>query len=291
MYSKKHEKGSLSKFKKSVYGEAIIEFNDNPHTTLGVDNVFVFVKGTKNEPKITRVVRVNAIDEITIDFFRKDIYENTGYSTLEAYTQVVGKEYIRYYTRNNSANYGEYSRRTRTHRSRSESGRNTFDTQNGNQRRGTLEKNRADEIEQRKKTSSTDGVFFDANKKAYSLWGTLIVVGNSKYSAEVVVGITVAGDAVLYDVVSMTTVAFNIKKAEFSTTATTQNAIGDINENSTNTIISPNTPTVNKQLSLSEDNSGDVVDEVVCFRGGISPPAVLTNVLHQCNWNKSYFPS
>ena len=42
MYSKIQEKGSLKKFAQSSNGEAIIEVNDRPHTTLGVNNKFLF---------------------------------------------------------------------------------------------------------------------------------------------------------------------------------------------------------------------------------------------------------
>lgn len=66
-----------------------------------------------------------------------------------------------------------------------------------------------------------DFVDFDHGK-------TLIVAGDAKYSAEVVVGITSSGDAVFYDVVDMTPTTFDTKKAESPTTATTQKAIGDI---------------------------------------------------------------
>ena len=56
---------------------------------------------------------------------------------------------------------------------------------------------------------------------------TLIQSGESQYIAEVVVGITDKGEAVFYDVVDMQPTTFETKK-ESPTTATTQNAIGDI---------------------------------------------------------------
>ena len=62
---------------------------------------------------------------------------------------------------------------------------------------------------------------------------TLIVSGNAKYSAEVVVGITNTGEAVFYDVVDMPPTSFELKKEESPTTATTQIAIGDIQGDST----------------------------------------------------------
>ena len=42
---------------------------------------------------------------------------------------------------------------------------------------------------------------------------TLFISGNSKYLAEVVVGITDSRDAVLYDVVDMIPTMFDIKEA------------------------------------------------------------------------------
>ena len=74
MYSKIQEKGSLRRFRRSANDEAIIEVNDKPYTTLGVDNVFVFVKGSKNSPYITRVIRVSLYSETDMEKVRKYIY-------------------------------------------------------------------------------------------------------------------------------------------------------------------------------------------------------------------------
>ena len=82
---------------------------------------------------------------------------------------------------------------------------------------------------------------------------TLIVSGNAKYSAEVVVGITDAGDAVFYDVVDMTPTTFDIKKAESPTTATTQNAIGDIQGDSFDTKVAQKGEKVKYSLSVDSD--------------------------------------
>mgnify|MGYP006967117595 CR=1 FL=1 len=82
---------------------------------------------------------------------------------------------------------------------------------------------------------------------------TLIVSGDRKYSAEVVVGITDTGEAVFYDVVDMTPTAFDIKKEESPTTATTQNAIGDIHGDSSGGIVAQDGKNVNYSLS---DSSG-----------------------------------
>lgn len=80
---------------------------------------------------------------------------------------------------------------------------------------------------------------------------TLIMSGNAKYTAEVVVGITDTGEAVLYDVVDMTPTTFDIKKEESPTTATTQNAIGDMQGDSSGDSIAQEGANVKTQFSLS----------------------------------------
>lgn len=74
LYSKIQEKGTLRRFKRSASGEAIVEVNNKPYTTLGVDNVFTFVKGSKNFPEITRVLRVSLFNETDMEKVRKYIY-------------------------------------------------------------------------------------------------------------------------------------------------------------------------------------------------------------------------
>lgn len=168
LYSKIHVKGSLKKFAQSSSGEAIVEVNDKPHTTLATNNAFVFVVGTKNAPEITRVVRVNAFDEESVDIFRKDIYANTDHRTLEAYARVMGEEFVRYYDRSSSSNYGEYTNKARAQQSGSESeGVAAVDRNNG-QRSGAFEQAQSREIAPNK-ASSTDGVFFDGNNPKFSL--------------------------------------------------------------------------------------------------------------------------
>ena len=70
-------------------------------------------------------------------------------------------------------------------------------------------------------------------------------------------GITDSEEAVLYDVVDMTPTTFDIKEAESSTAATTQNAIGAIHEDSAGNIISqdPETSSSPAKHSLSEEGT------------------------------------
>ena len=175
MRSKIHVKGSLKKFTQTSKGEAIIEVNDDPHKTLGVNNVFAFVTGTKNNPEITRVVRVNFFDEDSVELFRKDIYANTNHRSLEAYARALGEEVIRYYDRSSSADYRAYTEKSRTQRSGSESEGIAPVNRDGDQRSGALEETKSNEIAPIKEASSSDGVFFDVKKPKYSL---------SEYTAE-----------------------------------------------------------------------------------------------------------
>jgi hypothetical protein len=83
---------------------------------------------------------------------------------------------------------------------------------------------------------------------------TLIASGNAKYVAEVVVGITDTGEAVFYDVVDMQPTTFDIKKSESPTTATTQDAIGDIQGDSFNANVPQKGDSVKGQFSLSDSD-------------------------------------
>ena len=85
---------------------------------------------------------------------------------------------------------------------------------------------------------------------------TLIMSGDSKYSAEVVVGITSRGEAVFYDVVDMIPTTFDIKNAESPTAVTTQNAIDAIQEDSAEDIIPQKETNVKRKFSLSSDSDG-----------------------------------
>lgn len=80
---------------------------------------------------------------------------------------------------------------------------------------------------------------------------TLIVSGDAKYTAEVVVGITDKGEAVFYDVVDLKPATFDTKKAEPPTTATTQDAIGSIHGDSADGTVPQNGGDV--KYSLVED--------------------------------------
>jgi len=170
LYSKVQEKGLLKKFAQSSSGEAIIEVNDKPHTTLGVDNVFVFATVTKNNLKITKVVRFQAETDTEMEIIKEKLYErgsfsNTYYSFLKQYG--IAREY----SKKSALNYTEYEEKIRRRSSGTESDRvngNSGIEQNGAR---TSKQTQSNEIAPINKASSADGVFFDAKKHSLSDFG------------------------------------------------------------------------------------------------------------------------
>ena len=168
LYSKIQEKGSLKKFAQSGYGEAIIDVNDKPHTTLGVDNVLAFVTETKNNPKITKVARFQAETETEMALIKENLYEKGSFS--QSYYEVL-KEFgfAREYNRESVLDYFEYKEETRRRSSGTEGGRtdrNSGLLQNGS---GTFAEAQSNEIAPTKEASSTDDAFFDGNKPGVKL--------------------------------------------------------------------------------------------------------------------------
>ena len=91
---------------------------------------------------------------------------------------------------------------------------------------------------------------------------TLIAAGNAKYSAEVIIGITNAGNAVFYDVVNMSPASFEMKKEESPTIATAQNARDDIHGDSSDANIARENTSVKYSSSNSNRNENSI-EEVV----------------------------
>ncbi len=145
LYSKIQEKGSLKKFTQSGYGEAIIEVNDDPHSTLGVDNVFVFVTGTKNNPAINKVVRFDIETETEMEIIKEQLYERRTFS-YTYYSFLREKGLAREYSKKSAVNYNEYSQKVRSGSSRGDSngtyGNGGFERDG----RGTLGKTSSDEV-------------------------------------------------------------------------------------------------------------------------------------------------
>ncbi len=167
MYSKIHEKGSLKKFPQTSRGEAIIEVNNEPNTTLGVDNVFVFVTGTKNNPQISRVARFQVETATEMEIIKGDLYEGRTFSN-SYYSFLKDEGLIREYSKKSSLDYLGYNEKVRRGSIGAESNGTNGNGRFQRNRSGTIAETQSNEIAPIKQASSTDGVFFDAKSK-YSL--------------------------------------------------------------------------------------------------------------------------
>lgn len=99
-----------SNARRSPYGEKIVEVNDDPHKTLGVDNVFVFYKGTIDNYTITRTVRFDALTETEMEAIRRNVYE--GRACSDPYIKLYQKEGLaREYRAENHPSFDAYRKR------------------------------------------------------------------------------------------------------------------------------------------------------------------------------------
>ncbi len=109
LFAKIKARSSLRTFRQSSKGEAIIEVNNDPHKTLGVNNVFVFVKGTKDNFRITRTVRFNVETETEMEIIKERLYERRAFSdTHLAFLEQQG--FATQYTREGAKSFGEYQK-------------------------------------------------------------------------------------------------------------------------------------------------------------------------------------
>ena len=145
MYSKIHIKGSLKTFPQTSRGEAIIEVNNEPNTTLGVDNVFVFVTGTKNNPQISRVARFQVETETEMQMIKEGLYEGRAFSnSYLAFLEKIGL--AREYSRKSTVDYTRYTQKVRGRSSRAESYGNDGIDGFVPDRSGTLAETQSNEI-------------------------------------------------------------------------------------------------------------------------------------------------
>ena len=122
LYSKVQAKSSLRAFKQSSKGEAIIEVNNKPHTTLDIDNVFVFVKGAKSNFTITRVVRFTAETETEMEIIKEELYEGRTWS--DSYCSFLSQEGLaKEFSREDTEAFEQYQQKARRRSGRSESRR------------------------------------------------------------------------------------------------------------------------------------------------------------------------
>ena len=96
----------------SFLGEKIIKVNDDPKKNLGVNKVLVFVKGTKNNFFITRVVRFDVETEAEMEVWEDGLYEKGKIS--DSYLELYQKQgIVTQYKVEDTPSFNEYKSRSR----------------------------------------------------------------------------------------------------------------------------------------------------------------------------------
>lgn len=136
--SKIKEKRSVSDFYHSQQGEFIVAVNDDPNRGQGVNNVLVFLKGTKANHTITRTIRFDARTEMEMEEFTDNVFSERTFDS-EACTILEEVGIATEYRRRGAPSHSEYLAKKRK---RGESGgdiQNSSPDRSGNQRRGATE--------------------------------------------------------------------------------------------------------------------------------------------------------
>ena len=77
------------------------------------NDFYIFNKGSINNYKITKIIKINFDKEITIEYIRDDIYENekrqriSSYQKSYSYQDYYGEELIREITKYDFSDYQE----------------------------------------------------------------------------------------------------------------------------------------------------------------------------------------
>ena len=131
-------KRSTSDFKHSEQGEFIVEVNDDPKAHLKVNNVFVFLEGTKSRNTITRVIRFDArteteMEDLTREIIRNRTFDDTSFRFFAEFG------FATEYARQDAPSFDEY----RGHQGAEQKVGSRFQTDSldrvGDQRRGDVE--------------------------------------------------------------------------------------------------------------------------------------------------------
>ena len=127
--------GKQKQVHRTANGEIIVAVNDMEHDKFGVNNVLVFAKGTYENYKITRVVRLQLDNETSIEQIRDIYYEietsrtEYPYTALDLIENVFGQEIVSEYAVGDFSSYQEIKAERGRQDRRSESGRADEDYQ------------------------------------------------------------------------------------------------------------------------------------------------------------------
>ncbi len=143
--SKLKTKKSLKDFQQSMRGEAIVAVNEHPNSTLEVNNTLLYVVGSRNFPKITKVIKINLYNETDIELVERSIYESEQQSWSRASSFMANlfeAELVREYSPKDFPNYQEYKTKSKQPSGGLESQRDNGNNQPFSKRTGDNSKNK-----------------------------------------------------------------------------------------------------------------------------------------------------
>lgn len=181
------------KRRRTADGEYIIAVNDLQGDRFGINNVLVFAKGTYQNPKIIRVIRINLDNETSIEIIRSDIYEWEKRNSIlagEIISRVYGEELVRQYTAGTFQNYREIQNEWWRRSGGGESGRIDGVDREVQNRRGDSQSNRGDvRFSLSQNQNSRDENYVNNKLKTYTYADVESIVDNltiNKYGDDVV---------------------------------------------------------------------------------------------------------
>ncbi len=108
--------GTLNRINKSINGEILVEVNNSKGADFAVNNTLVYAKGSYDNYKITKIIKINLNYETDIESIRRNIYEweRRGWTRTDAIIErVYGKELVRIYRLGDCPSYRELKQQGR----------------------------------------------------------------------------------------------------------------------------------------------------------------------------------
>ncbi len=135
---------------KTANGEIIVAVNDGTDKAFGINNVLVYAKGSFENYKITKVVRLNLDNETALEYVRDFIYEicsnrrKQAYQESNSFEDIFDEGLIRSFVRESMPSYQDSKREARRRTSGDNSGEDNGNNQVEQDGRRDLVENRED---------------------------------------------------------------------------------------------------------------------------------------------------
>lgn len=157
---RKIKSGTQKEIHRTANGEIIVAVNDMENGKFGVNNVLVFAKGSYENYKITKVVRLKSNNETHLEVIRGFIYEyekDTNTKTRYVLEDLYGEEVIGQYNSGDFDDYRTLKKKVWRRKRGDESGGIDGDNQSMSNGRGDTRENKDNEIDRGQYALNTKG--------------------------------------------------------------------------------------------------------------------------------------